>query len=305
MKGILYIVATPIGNFGDISQRAIEILNSVDVILAEDTRHSKILLSKFRIQNPLQNLIQKIYALHEHNELEQAEKFCRWMLEEGKSIALISDAGTPLISDPGYVLVRKAHDLGIKVVPIPGPSALITALSASGLPTDRFVFEGFLPPKKKARQKRLEELRGETRTLIFYEAPHRILETLEDMLMVMGETREAVLARELTKAFETIYRANLINLLHFVKSDANQSRGEIVLLVAGVPQDKKERNRDTQEDSDQGNTVIEGIQRPSEETFKILKILAAELPPKQAASLTSKITGESKQILYDILAKKP
>lgn len=297
MKGQLYIVATPIGNLGDISQRAIEILNSVDIILAEDTRHSKILLSKIRMQSSVQNQLQQIYALHEHNESEQVEKFCRWMLEEGKSLALISDAGTPLISDPGYVLVRKAQDLGIKVVPIPGPSALITALSASGLPTDRFVFLGFLPPKKKARQKHLEDLSRETRTIIFYEAPHRVLETLEDMVLIFGEMREAVLARELTKAFETIHRASLVDLLNFVKSDANQTRGEIVLLVAGktLHEGGNENNKGASEGASETVT---------EEILKTLKILGSELPPKQAASLASKITGISKQALYNILVKK-
>ncbi len=276
-KGQLYIVATPIGNLGDISQRAISTLSSVDLILAEDTRHSKILLSKL-------NIHKEIRALHEHNELEQVEKYCRSIIDEGKSLALISDAGTPLISDPGYLLVRKAQVLGIKVVPIPGASALITALSASGLATDRFIFEGFLSAKSTARRKRLETLSNETRTLVFYEAPHRILETLQDMSNIFGETREAVLARELTKTFETIRRASLIDLFHFVNADTDQSRGEIVLLVAGATQTE----------------VVEEI---SEEVIQILKILAAELPPKQAASLAAKITGISKRALYDWLVK--
>ncbi len=278
MKGQLYIVATPIGNLEDISQRAISVLGTVDLILAEDTRHSKILLSKLNIQK-------EIRALHEHNEHEQAEKVCRLIIENGKSLALISDAGTPLISDPGYVLVRKAQEMGIKVIPIPGPSALITALSASGLATDRFIFEGFLPAKKTARRKRLESLSNEARTLVFYEAPHRILDTLEDMCEIFGDGREAVLARELTKTFETIRRASLSDLFHFVKTDSDQERGEIVLVIAGMTQEK----------------AVDDI---SEEVLHILKILSAECPPKQAASLASKITGVSKQVLYDYIAKK-
>lgn len=283
-KGFLYIVATPIGNLEDISQRAISILNSVDGILAEDTRHSRILLDKLNIRK-------EIFSLHEHNEPIEAEKYCRYILEEGKSLALISDAGTPLISDPGYLLVRKAQDLNIKVVPIPGPSAVITALSASGLPTDRFIFLGFLPAKKLARQKRLESLMHETSTLIFYEAPHRIIETLENMMEIFGETREAVLARELTKTFETIHRASLKDLFHFVNSDANQTRGEMVLLVAGVSLTAQEKE--------------EASENISLENMQILKILAEELPPKKAAHLTGKITGISKQVLYNLLIKKP
>lgn len=276
-KGQLYIVATPIGNLADISQRAIATLSSVDLILAEDTRHSKILLSKLNIQK-------EVRALHEHNELEQVEKYCRSIIDEGKSLALISDAGTPLISDPGYLLVRKAQELGIKVIPIPGASALITALSASGLATDRFVFEGFLSAKSTARRKRLETLSNETRTLVFYEAPHRILETLQDMSNIFGEAREAVLARELTKTFETIRRATLIDLFNFVNADADQSRGEIVLLVAGA-------------------TQTEVVEEMSEEVIQILKVLASELPPKQAANLAAKITGVAKRVLYDWLVK--
>lgn len=275
--GSLYIVATPIGNLEDISQRAISVLKSVDIILAEDTRHSKVLLSKLNIQK-------SIRALHEHNEQAEAEKICQSIIKEGKSFALISDAGTPLISDPGYVLVRKAQDLGVKVIPIPGPSALVTALSASGLATDRFIFEGFLSAKKIARRKRLEAFVRETRTLIFYEAPHRLLETLQDMVEIFGETREAVLARELTKTFETIRRASLLELFNFVKGDPDQTRGEIVLLVSGA------------KDS-------EDLKEISAESLQILKILSSELPPKMAAHLASKITGLSKQMLYDTLVK--
>lgn len=277
-KGLLYIVATPIGNLGDITERAIATLKAVDLILVEDTRHSKTLLTTLNIQK-------EIRALHDHNEQEQTEKVCHLMSEDGKKIALISDAGTPLISDPGYRLVRRAQELGVRVIPIPGPSALITALSASGLATDRFIFEGFLPAKSAARRSRLESLRSEARTLVFYEAPHRILETLEDMKEILGETREAVLARELTKTFETIRRASLIDLFRFVNADKDQSRGEIVLLVAGASQEE----------------VVEEI---SAEVMQILKILALELPPKQAAALASKITGIAKRILYDLIVKE-
>ncbi|HRA42445.1 MAG TPA: 16S rRNA (cytidine(1402)-2'-O)-methyltransferase, partial [Gammaproteobacteria bacterium] len=223
--GKLYIVATPIGHLGDISLRAIDTLKVVDRIAAEDTRHSLGLLKHLGIEKPL-------VALHEHNEREQAEKLLAFV-EDGHALALISDAGTPLISDPGYHLVQLAHQLGIQVVPIPGPCSIITALSASGLPTDRFVFEGFLSAKATARRKQLEKLATETRTLIFFEAPHRILETVAAMQACFGEQRLAVVARELTKTFETIRMGTLSELEAWMKSDAMQQRGEFVVLVAG------------------------------------------------------------------------
>ncbi len=269
-SGTLYIVATPIGNLQDMGLRAVEILKTVDCIAAEDTRHSLPLLKHFSINTPA-------ISLHEHNERERGVKLLE-RLQQGESIALISDAGTPLISDPGYFLVREAKELGIRVVPIPGPSAVIAALSASGLATDRFVFEGFLPAKTKLRIERLEALRAEPRTMIFYEAPHRILELLEDMQKVFGQTRRAVIARELTKMFETIQSGILSELTAWVNADANQQRGEIVVLVEG----EKE-------------LVSEGKKMAG---HHILTILLEELPLKQAVELAAKITGERKNTLY-------
>lgn len=274
-KGSLYIVATPIGHLDDITLRAIEVLNSVDLIAAEDTRHSQRLLSHLNIRKPLS-------ALHEHNEKEKASQLLD-QVQSGTTLALISDAGTPLISDPGYHLVKLAHERNIRVIPIPGPSALIAALSASGLPTDRFIFEGFLPVKSIARRQRLEVLKGETRTLILYEAPHRIVETLSDLVNIFGQDRRAVLARELTKTFETLRVSSLLPLFEWVQSDPEQQRGEIVLLVAGAP------------------PVVDSIL--TSEAESILKILLTELPVKQASSLTAKITGISKRLLYDYAVK--
>jgi len=274
-KGSLYIVATPIGNLGDISQRAISTLQSVDLIAAEDTRHSAKLLQYLAIDTPC-------VAFHEHNEREKTGKLVEKLLG-GESIALISDAGTPLLSDPGYHLVRAAHEQEIPVVPIPGASALLGALVAAGLPTDRFVFEGFLPSKKVARGKHLAGLKHETGTLVFYEAPHRILATLQDMAEVFGEDREVVLARELTKTYETIRRDTLGNLVEWVAQDSNQQRGEIVLVVAGArPQADAELTPEVQ---------------------RILSVLLAQLPVKQAASITAEITGQKKNRLYEAALK--
>lgn len=264
---MIYVVATPIGNLTDITARAVEVLRSVDRIAAEDTRHSGQLLKHLQINKPL-------IALHDYNEREQ----CVRLLDAGGDIALISDAGTPLISDPGYHLVRLAHERGVQVVPIPGPCALIAALSASGLPTDRFCFEGFLSAKQHARLESLHALQSEPRTMVFYEAPHRIVETLQDMLTVFGAARHVVLARELTKQFETIKYANLQQLLDFVVADANQQRGEFVLVVAGCVAEKTALNP---------------------EALRVLEILLTELSVKQAAALAAKITGISKNILYD------
>ncbi len=265
----LYIVATPIGNLQDMSLRAIETLKTVDCIAAEDTRHSAPLLQHFMVKTPL-------IALHEHNERECADLLIK-RLKQGESIALISDAGTPLINDPGYFLVREARKAGIQVIPIPGPSALIAALSASGLPTDRFCFEGFLPAKSKHRLKHLETLRHETRTLIFYEAPHRVLESLQDMLETFGPEREVVIARELTKLYETIYSGTLSHLVEWVKQDENQQRGEIVLMVKGA----------------------EAISNEVDDSLEdILKILLAELPLSQAVELAAKITNRRKNEVY-------
>jgi 16S rRNA (cytidine1402-2'-O)-methyltransferase len=274
--GRLYIVATPIGHLGDITLRAIEILREVDRIAAEDTRHSLGLLKHLGIEKPL-------VALHEHNEREQAEKLLAWV-REGHTLALISDAGTPLISDPGYHLVQSAHQLGIQVVPIPGSCSIIAALSAGGLPTDRFVFEGFLSAKATARRKQLEKLATETRTLIFFEAPHRILETLEAMQACFGEQRLAVVARELTKTFETIRRGTLSELEVWMKSDPMQQRGEFVVLVAGQMREP----------------IKDAI---SPESHQVLKILLSELSVKQAATLAAKITGIKKGLLYEMALK--
>ena len=224
-RGALYVVATPIGNLADMSQRAVDVLAQVDRIAAEDTRRSGRLLQHFSITTPM-------LALHEHNERDLAPRLVE-QLQQGESLAVISDAGTPLISDPGYNLVRLAHEAGVSVVPIPGASALICALSASGLPTDRFVFEGFLPAKAVSRRARLEALRSETRTLIFYESSHRLVECLHDMQVVFGVDRYVVLARELTKQFETLHGDGVRNLLHWVQDDPNQQKGEMVLLVQG------------------------------------------------------------------------
>lgn len=270
IPGALYVVATPIGNLGDFSARAIEVLGAVARIAAEDTRHSAPLLQRHGIATPM-------ISLHEHNERSRVEQLIE-ELQSGAALALISDAGTPLISDPGFHLVRAARSTGIRVIPVPGACALIAALSAAGLPTDRFVFEGFLPAKTTARRVRLEALRAEIRTLAFYEASHRIVEMLEDLVAVMGDERPAVVARELTKTFETVRGGTLAELLVFVRSDANQQKGEFVVLVQGADppvQDKAD-------------------------TERVLNILLAELPVKQAAALAERITGMKKNELYKL-----
>lgn len=268
----LYVVATPIGNLSDISARAIETLKQVDLIACEDTRHSVRLLNHLGINKPL-------LSYHDHNESEQTQNLIG-KLQEGVRVALISDAGTPLISDPGYQLVRQAQENDIKVIPLPGPCALIAALSASGLPSDRFVFEGFLPAKHQGRVECFEKLKHETRTLIFYESTHRIMASLEDMAAVFGGERHAVIARELTKAFETLRGAPLSELVEWVNHDANQRKGEVVLLVRGA------------EVQDSDETRVE--------TEKVLAVLLEELPVKQAAQLAAKITGGKKNALYQM-----
>ncbi len=270
--GVLYVVATPIGNLGDMTPRAVEILQAVDLIAAEDTRHSGRLLTHFSIGTPA-------IALHEHNERTQAPRLVE-RIATGESLALISDAGTPLVSDPGFHLVRLAREQGIRVVPVPGASAVMAGLSVSGLPTDRFIFEGFLPAKSGPRRKRLQALVAETRTLIFYEAPHRVRSTLEDMVAVVGEGRRAVLARELTKTFETVKDAPLGELAAWVRDDADQQKGEIVLLLAGAP-----GGEDGGDDS---------------EARRILGVLLEELPLSQASALAARITGLKKKQLYQL-----
>ncbi len=269
--GTLFVVATPIGNLDDLSARALKVLGDVALIAAEDTRHSARLMQHFGIGTPLA-------ACHEHNERDEGNRFIERLLA-GDDVALISDAGTPLISDPGYHLVRQARAAGVRVVPVPGACALIAALSAAGLPSDRFVFEGFLPAKTVGRRARLELVREEPRTLIFYEAPHRILECLQDMREVFGGERQALLARELTKTFETLQGMPLEQLCEWVAADANQQRGECVVLVAGwqAPEDEA---------------------AVSAEALRVLDLLLAEMPLKRAAALAAQITGVRKNLLY-------
>ncbi len=269
-QGILYVVATPLGNRQDITLRAIETLKQVDCIVAEDTRHSLPLLQHFNISKPM-------LALHEHNEREQALKLVQRLLQ-GESMALISDAGTPLISDPGYYLVQAVREHGIRIVPIPGACAAIAALSVAGLPTDRFVFEGFLPAKSSSRIQRLQPLLHESRTMIFYEAPHRILELLRDLQKVFGQEREIVLARELTKVFETIRAGRLGDIITWVESDPNQQRGEMVVIVAGV------------EKTDEPDEAIS--------LDAVLTLLLSELSVKKASELAAKMTGKRKNEVY-------
>ena len=275
--GTLYVVATPIGNLDDISARALRILREVALIAAEDTRHSARLLQHFGIPTPLA-------ACHEHNERDQGGRFLA-RLQAGEDVALISDAGTPLISDPGYHLVRQVRAAGIPVVPVPGACALIAALSAAGLPSDRFIFEGFLPAKAAGRRARLEQVREEPRTLIFYEAPHRILESLEDMRDVFGGERPALLARELTKTFETLQGLPLAELCQWVAADSNQQRGECVVLVAGWQ-------------------APEGEEAVSAEALRVLDLLMTEMPLKRAAALAAEITGVRKNLLYQVALER-
>lgn len=267
--GVLYIVATPIGNLGDMTFRAVEVLQSVNAIAAEDTRHSMHLLQHYAIKTSL-------ISLHEHNERERVAMILE-RLSKGESIALISDAGTPLISDPGYVLAKEARHKGIRVVPIPGACAAIAALSASGLPTDKFIFEGFLPVKSKQRKDHLIGLLDESRTMIFYESPHRIVDLLHDMREIFGDKRPAVLARELTKMFETIRSGTLDELIEWVTHDENQQRGEIVVLLEGLKSK-------------------EGL----DEVKKILLILLESLSLKQAVDITAKLTGQRKNEIYEL-----
>jgi 16S rRNA (cytidine1402-2'-O)-methyltransferase len=265
--GRLYVVATPIGNLGDLSARARETLANCALIAAEDTRHTGILLKHFGIGTPQ-------VSLHDHNEKMRAIEIIA-RLREGKSIALVSDAGTPAISDPGFELVRAVAAAGIDVIAIPGPCAAIAALSIGALPTDRFIFEGFLPARGAARRQRLKSLEQESRTLVIYESPHRVRETLEDCLTAFGETRAATVVREATKLHETTYRGSLLELLHRSKSDADFARGEIVLLIGGA-------QMPASGDADSDATAA---------LDKVLAALLVELPLKQAARLAAQITG--------------
>ncbi|CAM2779483.1 16S rRNA (cytidine(1402)-2'-O)-methyltransferase [Moritella viscosa] len=268
-QATLFIVPTPIGNLSDITERGLEILRSVDLIAAEDTRHTGKLLSHYQIKT-------KTFALHDHNEQQKAEYLVS-KLQSGISIALVSDAGTPLISDPGYHLVNTCRAHGVKVVPLPGPCAAVTAMSGSGLPSDRFSFEGFLPSKEKARNDKITELKEETRTMIFYESPRRLQYTLDALTAIMGPEREVCVAREITKAFESITTMPVGELAAWVAEDSNRSRGEIVLLVSGYKPT--------------------GLEIPAK-VLNTLRLLNEELPLKKAAALTAEIHGGKKNALY-------
>ena len=268
-NGTLYIVATPIGNLSDITAHAIDCLRSVAIIACEDTRTSGKLLNHFNIPT-------KTWAYHDHNAEVQTPKLIE-VLQSGQSIALISDAGTPLISDPGFRLVRACHQAGIKVSPVVGASAAIAALSVAGLPSDKFYFYGFLPAKTTGRQSELTKIKDLTATLIFYEAPHRIVECIDDMIMVLGDNRQVTFCREITKTFETIYPSTLGELKQFVASDTNQQKGEMVLVVAGA--------NDSVNDEGKHDAL--------------LKRLLQDLSVKKAAQLASDITGTKKNALYE------
>lgn len=267
--GTLYVVATPIGHLADLSPRALETLKSVDAICAEDTRHTRQLLAHFGVEKTL-------IALHQHNEDAQSAQVVS-RLHGGQSIALVSDAGTPLVSDPGFRLVRAARDAGLRVSPVPGACAAIAALSVAGIASDRFVFEGFLPAKGGARRERLSQLAGETRTLIFYESAHRIEETLDDFIGAFGTERSLVVARELTKLFETVLHGTIAQVREAVSADANQRRGEFVLVLEGAGDDADAR-------------IAEGR--------RLYAKLGEYLKPSQAAKLAAELSGAPRKALY-------
>lgn len=270
--GALYIVATPIGNLDDISIRALDTLKSVDAIAAEDTRHSQKLLNHFGIEK-------KIFPYHDHTNEKQLNLFLS-RLRNGESVALISDAGTPLISDPGYRIVKLAREEGVRVVPVPGASATLSALCSSGLPTDAFSFEGFTPAKSSSRQKFFQQFSSESRTMVFFESPHRIEASLSDAVDIFGVNRPATMAREITKSFETFLGSTLGEILEQVRADANQRRGEIVLVIAGV---------EKQPIAEDMLTI---------DVAHLLTVLCEQLPTKQASSIASELTGLSKKVLY-------
>lgn len=270
-SGTLYVVATPIGNLQDITLRALEILKSVDAIAAEDTRHTAHLLTHFAIQK-------KLIAVHEHNEHKSAEQLLA-RLQAGESIALVTDAGTPGISDPGAVVVDILRNAGMSVVPIPGASAVIAALSAAGIAAPGFTFYGFLPASGAQRRRVLEDLKAQTTTLVFYEAPHRVVESVVDMALILGVERRLTVARELTKTFETFHRCALGEAEAWLQSDPNQQRGEFVLIVE-TPQNHDDDSAD-------------------KEAERVLQLLLAELPLKQAVKLAVEITGAKKNALYE------
>ena len=271
----LYVVATPIGNLQDISLRALEVLKTVDAIAAEDTRHTSHLLSHFAIQK-------KLIAVHEHNEQKSAQILLE-RLRAGESIALVTDAGTPGISDPGAIVVDVLREAGVSVVPVPGASAVVAALSASGIKANGFMFQGFLPASGSQRRKVLEGLKAYVSTLVFYEAPHRIIECVEDLATVLGPERRITIARELTKTFETFHRCALQDAKMWLESDPNQQRGEFVLMV-------------------EATALLEQADI-SEDVGRILRLLLADLPLKQAVKLATEITGVKKNILYEYALK--
>ncbi|HEX7029728.1 MAG TPA: 16S rRNA (cytidine(1402)-2'-O)-methyltransferase [Gammaproteobacteria bacterium] len=268
--GILYVVATPIGNREDMSRRAERVLDEVDCIFCEDTRHSGRLLAELGINTPR-------FSLHEHNERMRIDAVLQRLLA-GESCALISDAGTPLINDPGFALVRAVRDAGVRVVPVPGAAAVIAALSAAGLPTDRFGYEGFLPAKAKARRERLAALAGDPRTLVFYEAPHRLKEMLADAAMAFGAVRPACVAREITKLHEEFRDGSLEELCAWADREPNAARGEIVVVIGGASGEAAAARRLN--------------------TDEVLRALLEELPASKAAKVASKLTGEKRQLLY-------
>lgn len=273
-QGVLYVVATPIGNLGDFSDRARHTLHRVDWIAAEDTRHTRGLLAHFGIHTPL-------VSLHAHNEHRRVPELLR-RLHEGQCGALVSDAGTPLVRDPGYLLVRAAAGAGVRVSPVPGPCAAIAALSVSGLPADRFVFEGFLPPRRAARRLRLRELAAVPVTLVFYEAAHRILESLEDLAEAFGRDRPVALARELTKRHETVIRGAAAAVLDRVRGDPEQRLGEFVLVVGAAPSPAPAQDQ------------------VPDEARRLLRLALAELPPRRAAALVAGFSGLPRNRLYEL-----
>lgn len=279
MECALYVVATPIGNLRDISQRALDVMGAADTIAAEDTRNTAHLLSHYGVSGA------RLLAMHQHNERASAEKIIS-LLSQGLSVALVSDAGTPAVSDPGALLVADVRAAGYKVIPIPGASAAIAALSASGLDNPHFLFYGFLPAKPGARRRALQDLAEHPYTLVFYEAPHRILECAQDLQAVFGGEREIVFAREITKLFESIHRCRLADALAWLEADPNNQRGEFVLLVSGAP------------------PKGEGLDAEAE---RVLTALLQELPLKQAVALAVQITGAGKNELYQraLELKKP
>lgn len=269
-QAVLYIVATPIGNLADMSHRALDILRQVDLIAAEDTRHSSRLTQHFGIAT-------RLVSYHDFSTRTREDSILA-DLQAGRSVALISDAGTPLISDPGYTLVARARELGITVTPVPGPCALTAALSAAGVPTDRFAFEGFPPHKQGARRQMFESLASDTRTLVFYESPHRISESVADMRDLFGGERRAVICRELTKTWETIHGDTLAGLCDWLMCDDNNRRGEFVVVVHGASPPQTDAL--------------------SSEVERQLQILLEELPVKQAAALAARLSGLKKNALY-------